>query len=82
MNRLNNLGKQLQQTATSKLGKSDDDVVIVRYDFLRSLHPFSAVRTPICRARKGGLKDALPEDMLAVVLKVAAPTSYMCTGCR
>ncbi|KAF9428005.1 hypothetical protein BGZ94_003642 [Podila epigama] len=38
-----------------------DDVVIV-----------SAVRTPICRAGKGGLKDMYPEDMLAVVLRAAA----------
>ncbi|KAG0360428.1 hypothetical protein BG005_010796 [Podila minutissima] len=38
-----------------------DDVVIV-----------SAVRTPICRAGKGGFKDLYPEDMLAVVLKAAA----------
>lgn len=32
----------------------------------------SAVRTPICRAGKGGLKDLYPEDMLATVLKAAA----------
>jgi len=36
-----------------------DDVVIV-----------SALRTPITRARKGGLKDVLPEEMLGEVLKV------------
>lgn len=29
----------------------------------------SALRTPICRARKGGLKDQAPEDLLAAVLK-------------
>lgn len=28
-----------------------------------------AVRTPICKARKGGLKEAYPEDMLSAVLK-------------
>ncbi|KAF9113187.1 hypothetical protein BGX27_002028 [Mortierella sp. AM989] len=38
-----------------------DDVVIV-----------SAVRTPICRAGKGGFKDMYPEDLLAVALKAAA----------
>ncbi|CAO3564625.1 unnamed protein product [Mortierella alpina] len=38
-----------------------DDVVIV-----------SAVRTPICRAGKGGFKDMYPEDLLAVILKAAA----------
>ncbi|KAF9173100.1 hypothetical protein BGX21_010099 [Mortierella sp. AD011] len=37
-----------------------DDVVIV-----------SAVRTPICRAGKGGFKDMYPEDLLAVILKAA-----------
>lgn len=31
-----------------------------------------AVRTPICRAGKGGFKDLYPEDMLAIVLKAAA----------
>ncbi|KAF9914541.1 hypothetical protein BX616_008085 [Lobosporangium transversale] len=38
-----------------------DDVVIV-----------AAVRTPICRAGKGGFKDMYPEDLLAVILKAAA----------
>ncbi|KAG0001129.1 hypothetical protein BGZ65_003768, partial [Modicella reniformis] len=38
-----------------------DDVVIV-----------SAVRTPICRAGKGGFKDMYPEDLLAFILKAAA----------
>ncbi|KAF9427998.1 hypothetical protein BGZ76_002105 [Entomortierella beljakovae] len=38
-----------------------DDVVIV-----------SAVRTPICRAGKGGFKDMYPEDLLAAILKAAA----------
>lgn len=27
------------------------------------------MRTPICKARKGGLKDAFPEDMLSAALK-------------
>ncbi|KAI5083523.1 hypothetical protein GOP47_0003266 [Adiantum capillus-veneris] len=35
-----------------------DDVVIV-----------AAYRTPICKAKRGGLKDTLPEDLLAPVLK-------------
>ncbi|KAK3819778.1 MAG: Thiolase, N-terminal domain-containing protein [Benniella sp.] len=38
-----------------------DDVVVV-----------SAVRTPICRAGKGGFKDMYPEDLLAVILRAAA----------
>ena len=29
----------------------------------------AAVRTPITKAKKGGLKDACPEDLLAAVLK-------------
>ncbi|KAI1303398.1 hypothetical protein EDD11_005339 [Mortierella claussenii] len=41
--------------------RDPDDVVIV-----------SAVRTPICRAGKGGFKDMYPEDLLAVILKAAA----------
>jgi len=40
------------------LQKSPDDVVIV-----------SAVRTPITRAKKGGLKDACPEDLLKAVFQ-------------
>jgi len=58
--RITNLGSQI----SSKVGraalliKSDDDVVIV-----------SAVRTPLTKARKGGLKDACPEDLLSAVFK-------------
>lgn len=35
----------------------------------------AAVRTPITKARKGGLKDACPEDMLAVVFKAVVERS-------
>lgn len=43
----------------NKIGyKSPEDVVIV-----------SALRTPMTRARKGPLKDTLPEEMLSVVFK-------------
>jgi len=35
----------------------------------------AAVRTPITKARKGGLKDACPEDMLATVLKAVIARS-------
>jgi acetyl-CoA acyltransferase 1 len=38
--------------------KADDDVVIV-----------SALRTPICRARRGGFKDTYIEDLLVPVMK-------------
>ncbi|BGP05103.1 3-ketoacyl-CoA thiolase with broad chain length specificity [Rhodotorula toruloides] len=40
--------------------QNDDDVVIV-----------SAVRTPITRAKKGGFKDACPEDLLKAVFEAA-----------
>ncbi|ELU09588.1 hypothetical protein CAPTEDRAFT_229355 [Capitella teleta] len=50
---------QAQPTDAAIRGKfedSDDDVVIV-----------SALRTPICRAKRGGLKDSLPDDLLTTV---------------
>lgn len=37
---------------------SDDDVVIVQ-----------ALRTPLCKARRGGLKQALPDDLLQAVFQ-------------
>eukprot|EP00658_Telonema_sp_P-2_P058638 TRINITY_DN4714_c0_g1_i2.p1 TRINITY_DN4714_c0_g1~~TRINITY_DN4714_c0_g1_i2.p1 ORF type:complete len:404 (-),score=116.83 TRINITY_DN4714_c0_g1_i2:116-1327(-) len=37
--------------------KSDDDIVVV-----------SAIRTPICRARKGGFRDTQPDALLQAVL--------------
>ncbi|OIW24672.1 acetyl-CoA acetyltransferase [Coniochaeta ligniaria NRRL 30616] len=40
------------------LTKSPTDTVIL-----------SSLRTPICRANRGGLKDAYPEELLATVLK-------------
>ncbi|KAL9324827.1 hypothetical protein ACSQ67_005472 [Phaseolus vulgaris] len=39
-------------------GGSEDDVVIV-----------AAYRTAICKAKRGGFKDTLPDDLLATVLK-------------
>jgi len=49
-----------QTTASNeqKTKKQDNDVVIV-----------AAVRTPICRAKRGGLKDTYAEDLLTPVLK-------------
>jgi acetyl-CoA acyltransferase 1 len=45
--------------AVARIGtKSPDDVVVV-----------TAVRTPMTKAKKGGFKDTLPEDLLAAVLK-------------
>ncbi|CED82454.1 acetyl-c-acyltransferase [Phaffia rhodozyma] len=46
------------------LQKNANDVVIC-----------SAVRTPITRARKGGLKDTLPEDLLVAVFKATLERS-------
>lgn len=52
----------MAQPTSAALGaigsKSPDDVVIV-----------SALRTPICRARKGGFKDTMPDDLLKAVLE-------------
>jgi len=45
-------------SAMSEAGKSDDDVVIC-----------SALRTPICKARRGSFKDMAPEDLLAPLYK-------------
>jgi len=42
----------------SSLPTSNDDVVIV-----------SALRTPICKSKRGGLKDTLPDDLLAAVFQ-------------
>ena len=56
MNRLKNLATQL--TSHSIAQKDADDVVIC-----------SAVRTPITKAKRGGLKDTAPEVMLSTVLK-------------
>ena len=56
---LQNIASSLPSLGKARLMiNSPDDVVIV-----------SAVRTPLTKARKGGLKDTLPEDMLKVVLQ-------------
>lgn len=51
-----------QPTAGPMMGavgtKSPDDVVIV-----------SALRTPICRSKKGGFKDTMPDDLLKASLE-------------
>ena len=44
--------------AYERIGGSMDDVVII-----------SALRTPICKAKRGGLKDTTADDLLATVLK-------------
>lgn len=59
MHRLQNLATTLTSAPIS--AKSDDDVVIC-----------SAVRTPITKGKKGGLKNTAPEVMLSTVLKDAA----------
>jgi len=53
------LSAQPTSSSLGKIGtKSPDDVVIV-----------SALRTPICRAKKGGFKDTMPDDLLKAVLE-------------
>lgn len=51
-----------QPTSGAGLGKighkSPDDIVIV-----------SALRTPVCRAKKGGFKDTMPDDLLKAALE-------------
>ena len=63
MERLSRFNSQIKPNrGIRRLGvpgtKADDDVVIV-----------SALRTPLCRANKGGLKDTQPELLLAHVFK-------------
>lgn len=50
-----------EQYRTNSPGtKSPDDVVIV-----------SALRTPICKAKRGGFKDTRVEDLLGTVFKAS-----------
>ena len=56
MQRLNNLATLLRKENTAN--KSDDDIVIC-----------SAVRTPLTKGKRGGLKDTAPEVMLSHVLR-------------
>ncbi|KAI9757293.1 MAG: 3-deoxy-7-phosphoheptulonate synthase [Chaenotheca gracillima] len=48
----------IQKGLKNVLQKSPNDIVFL-----------SSVRTPVTRAKKGGLKDAYPEELLSVVLK-------------
>ncbi|MCJ1310778.1 hypothetical protein MMC25_004445 [Agyrium rufum] len=48
----------LKRGLSSLLQKSPNDITIL-----------SALRTPLTRAKKGGLKDAYPEELLATVLR-------------
>jgi acetyl-CoA acyltransferase 1 len=58
MQRLENLAQNFKSEGISS--NPDDDVVIC-----------AAVRTPITRGKKGGLKDTAPEVMLSFVLREA-----------
>jgi hypothetical protein len=63
MERLEKLSTQLSSNFCSSpnpLSKSADDVVIC-----------SAVRTPLTKAKRGGLKDTTPDVLVATVLKAA-----------
>ena len=59
MNRLEQLSLQLAPQRIAG-GKQPDDVVIC-----------SAVRTPLCKAKRGGLKDTMPDVMLKTVFEAA-----------
>lgn len=59
MQRLHNLASNLVRDNVK--ATSDDDVVIC-----------AAVRTPITKGKRGGLKDTAPEYMLSIVLKEVA----------
>jgi acetyl-CoA acyltransferase 1 len=67
MERLNNLATRLQRDNTG--AKSDDDVVIC-----------AAVRTPLTKGKRGGLKDTAPEVMLSTVLREAAARAKISTS--
>ncbi|GAA95537.1 uncharacterized protein L969DRAFT_85226 [Mixia osmundae IAM 14324] len=60
LERVQQIGSQISSTASkaSILTKWDSDVVIC-----------GAVRTPITKSKKGGLKDTCPEEMLSAVLR-------------
>lgn len=63
MKRLESLAGQL---TLNTIAKSDDDVVIV-----------AAVRTPLTKSKRGGLKDTLPEVLLSTVLKAVVERSKL-----
>jgi acetyl-CoA acyltransferase 1 len=68
MRRFKSIGKQLSSPAESNdTNLQDSDVIIIEYATCLSF--ISAIRTPITKAKKGGLRDALPEDLLSCVLK-------------
>jgi hypothetical protein len=62
------LAQQFTVAGASK--KSPDDVVII-----------SAIRTPICKSKKGGLKDTHWTDLLATVLKAVIEKSGVPARC-
>ncbi|KAJ9086143.1 3-ketoacyl-CoA thiolase with broad chain length specificity [Entomophthora muscae] len=67
--RLNQISNHISSVqCPTKIGvKSPNDVVII-----------TAVRTPITRAKKGGLKDTHIEDMLSAVFKAVLERSKIC----
>ena len=65
MDRLNQLSLQL--TANKIAAKNDNDVVIC-----------SAVRTPLTKAKRGGLKDTMPDVLLKTVLEGAVQRANVC----
>lgn len=65
MDRLNQLSLQL--TANKIAAKNGNDVVIC-----------SAVRTPLTKAKRGGLKDTMPDVLLKTVLEGAVQRANVC----
>ncbi|KAG0202909.1 hypothetical protein BGX28_004726 [Mortierella sp. GBA30] len=64
--------KRLEQIKDHIIGSSSHREHLIHHRHPDDVVIVSAVRTPICRAGKGGFKDMYPEDLLAVILKVAA----------
>lgn len=64
--------KRLEQIKDHISGSSSQREHLIHYRHPDDIVIVSAVRTPICRGGKGGLKDMYPEDLLAVILKAAA----------
>ncbi|KAG0089887.1 hypothetical protein BGZ93_009629 [Podila epicladia] len=64
--------KRLEQIKDHIIGSSSRKEHLIHHRHPDDVVIVSAVRTPICRAGKGGFKDLYPEDMLAIVLKAAA----------
>jgi acetyl-CoA acyltransferase 1 len=66
LSHINQSSQIITPNQTSAPQKSPDDVVIV-----------CALRTPLCKAKRGGFKDTHPTDLLAAVLKAILDKSKL-----